>query len=603
MDIDDPFDNAQPISQPTLNLLNPSTSGPSDPTTPTSGNGTGKENEATKGEKEKPPGDQQEQRQQQDTTPPDVDKLLASLEATVRGNPLQDVSNLDNSTTNPTVPPPAPSSAPNKKRKPRAARKPKVKQTEQGSQRTDGTVAAAFRTDHHSSEPTSQGFQDPPPSSSSKEGKARSEKGSGKGKTSAPKTLNQTWTTSSTSYRSPSSSSSSVAGSAGTLQGRTTSYDPSTSLYARKPNNRAADDCKDVTSFKFVPNNDEKVDIVLQVIHGERSERPVSPYTGSTKYHNLPTVFSAVETGIPVEDGPGARSEWDLEHFLPVVDFSAEVVPRSQVIHSIPRRKSIPFILLFREARSRKRWAVPDAETAADFINDHICMMFGQDAPYAESYERTGKWGKITTLLLKPDPLGATSSMEDFRSHLARWSSRGMDFDTFPKDVVTMKSDISIILRSNMKCFMIEVLPKVLFMRNKHLIAGSLRVLATKFFPAGKMSQRGESKEHWRQIELKGDEQVMRCLRFIPESTPFLLGVEPVQLRGGLRPHEPEILGKRARTGTDSFTTVTGPPNKILDTGNSSDRQELSFPSPTTRGVPSRGRRERGARRGRGRRP
>ena len=178
-----------------------------------------------------------------------------------------------------------------------------------------------------------------------------------------------------------------------------------------------------------------------------------------------------------------------------------------------------------------------------------------------------------------------------------------MDFDTFPKDVVTMKSDISILLRSNMKCFMIEVLPKVLFMRNKHLIAGSLRVLATKFFPAGEMSQRGESKENWRQIELKGDEQVMRCLRFIPESTPFLLGVEPVQLRGGLQPHEPEILGKRTRNGPDSFAPVAGPPNKILDTGNSSDSQDLSSPSPTARGVPSRGRRGRGARRGRGRRP
>lgn len=124
-----------------------------------------------------------------------------------------------------------------------------------------------------------------------------------------------------------------------------------------------------------------------------------------------------------------------------------------------------------------------------------------------------------------------------------------MSYDTFPKEVATAKPDISILLRNNMKSFQLEVLPKVLFIRNKEMLAGTLRVLSTTRFKDGEVSQKGDSKENWRQIHLKGDDQVLRCLRFIPESTPFKLGVEAVQLRGGLRPPEAEtsLLGKRTR--------------------------------------------------------
>ena len=170
-----------------------------------------------------------------------------------------------------------------------------------------------------------------------------------------------------------------------------------------------------------------------------------------------------------------------------------------------------------------------------------------------------------------------------------------------------MTPDISILLRTNMKSFHHEVLPKALFLRNKDRLAGSLRVLATQFFPEGEKSQKGESKENWRQIDLKGDDQVMRCLRFIPESFPFRLGGEPVKIRGGLRPQEQDeqqqqqqqqhLLGKRSRSPSSSSSFA--PPNLILDPAapqNPATSSRATSGTPPQRGsFPKRGR---GANRG-----
>lgn len=226
------------------------------------------------------------------------------------------------------------------------------------------------------------------------------------------------------------------------------------------------------------------------------------------------------------------------------------------------------------------RWSVPNFETAADFLNNSICTMYNQDAPFVDVYDRTGKWGLITTLLLKPDQQDGISQ---FRNHLINWSYKGMDYETFPKDVITMKPDLSILLRNNMKSFQLEVLPKILFSRNKDRLAGALRVLSHRTFPDGEKSHKGESKENWRQVDLQADEQVMRCLRVIPESSPFLLGVETVQIRGGLRPQDTDEmlrpshqhhhrLGKRswmpAPTGSSSSSPTSSSSTPNIPTRN-----------------------------------
>ena len=128
---------------------------------------------------------------------------------------------------------------------------------------------------------------------------------------------------------------------------------------------------------------------------------------------------------------PGASAVLDDDKFIQVVDFPSKFHPEIPVFHSIPKMSSITFLILYRQQSTRKRWMVPNFETAADFNNDTICSMFNVDAPFAETYDRVGRWGLFSTLVLhgQNQPL-----VEEFRSTLSRWSYKGMDFDTFPRD-------------------------------------------------------------------------------------------------------------------------------------------------------------------------
>ena len=87
----------------------------------------------------------------------------------------------------------------------------------------------------------------------------------------------------------------------------------------------------------------------------------------------------------------------------------------------------------------------------------------------------------------------------------------------------------------------------------------------------------------------------MRCLRFLPESHPFLLGFDSVQIKGGLRPLDDNL----AITGTKRSWAEIEPARVPL----LSDPRNI-FPSNTQpdenapRGSGKRGRGARGARRG-----
>ena len=540
---------------------------------------------------------------------PDVDELLASLEATVQnnnnnnnGNTLHiktsDANNSNNNNNNannteadgppilsregdpplPSRPPlpapplprhPDPSASPSappaatapsqafqpqgenqdaaggkgKKRKPRNSRQTKKKMANAGSQRTEGVGSSSSGNapTSSSSVPSSSSQRT---DSSASEGAARSARKQ-VGSDEVFPSHNRKWLANTPqTTQSPKG-----APTPGEVR---PSPAASASGYQRNPSSVTV--CKDISSFKFIPDDDERVELVLHSIHGEPG--PIGLRQKSVVSHNFPTVFSADVTGVPTDQAPGAHAVGDNESFITVADF-AHKFPDIAILHSVPKKTSVTFLVLYRPMNSRKRWLVPNFETAADFINDSLCQMYHSDAPFADVYDRSGKWGLFSTLLLKSD---CAENIEEFRRHLVKWTYKGMDYDTFPKEVVTMKPDLTILLRSNMKSFQLEVLPKVLFSRNKDRLAGSLRVLSTKMFLDGETSHKGEAKENWRQISLKGDEQVLRCLRFIPESSPFLLGVEAVQIRGGLRPQDPSdhILGKRSRTD------LPAPPPNIL---------------------------------------
>lgn len=271
------------------------------------------------------------------------------------------------------------------------------------------------------------------------------------------------------------------------------------------------------------------------------------------------------------------------------------------------RRDSLAFVLVARPIhnRGKRSWDIPSLSQCQDFINEFISKIYAaseEAGPWVLAYNRSGKWGKVGTVLLSTENI---ENLCEFRRQLALWPFQGHAFDLFPKDVLSAKADVSILLRASMKAFKTEIIPRVLFARNQESLAGALRVVSSRFYSAEEKSHKGETKEYWRSIELKGDEQFMRCLRAIPESKPLLLGFDSVQIKGGLRPQEPEIAGHKrswpAETPTNTFPPLLIDPRTNLPIG--TERRMVDENTP--RGTNKRGRAARGSnrRRGRGRFP
>ena len=300
--------------------------------------------------------------------------------------------------------------------------------------------------------------------------------------------------------------------------------------------------CYDVSSHRFIPEDDKRIGIMLRKMIGDEIPGENEKSADATMtIHSLPFVRSSDVTGVPLDQAPGALQlyETDESKFVTIADFATAERPDATVYHTIARRENITFIMVHRKesARGKRSWEIPPITACQDFINDLLSKLYSDATQIgtAMAYARSGKWGLVQTLVLHSKDMDV---LADFRCQVTLWNYRGYNFDLFPRDVVVAKADISILLRGSMKTFQTELIPKVLFTRNADVIAGSLRVLSTKFFTAEEFSHKGESKEYWRSIELKGNEQFLRCLSFIPESRPFLLGYDSVQIRGGLRPQE-----------------------------------------------------------------
>ena len=323
--------------------------------------------------------------------------------------------------------------------------------------------------------------------------------------------------------------------------------------------------CLDLTSNKFVPEDAKRVRIVLRKMFGDPIDIPNLAYTAPTQktnevIHDLPEVSSNQVTGVPLSEAPGAGFKADFKHFLSTADFASHRSNTPQKFLTIARKDYIPFVLIsvHENAAVGEHWDAPDESLARDYINHSLGIMFNTDLPCADVYEKTGKWGLFTVIFLDsrlPDLLN------EFRKQLTERCYGNHFFDTYPKDALTQKSDLHILLRAGMKTWDITIIPKVLFRRNSQLLAGTLRVQKTTLFNSQETSHKGESKAEWRQVALSADEQFLNCLRDHPESKPFSLGVDAVQIRGGLRPPEPPktLLGKRQWAPIQPETTFAPP--------------------------------------------
>lgn len=300
---------------------------------------------------------------------------------------------------------------------------------------------------------------------------------------------------------------------------------------------------------RFTPADPPQVQLLLHKILNSGSASPSSanPVLHPNKVsHSLPTISSDEITGVPLHLAPGSAVD-NSDNFVSITEFATVDYGIPPVYQTVAKKSLMTFIVMCRGAESAS-WEIARLEDAQDFINDTISKMFEDEVSCLSAFSRMKTWGLVGTICLQSSNMDA---LNNFRRCMASWLYKSMVFDSFPKDILSVKGGIFVLLKGSMRTFKMDLIPKVLFHRNNDLLAGKLRILATESFAVTDKSSKGESKQYWRNIELWADPQFHRCLQKIPESRLFFLRVDQVQIRGGLRPPENVLpSGKRSWDST-----------------------------------------------------
>ena len=130
------------------------------------------------------------------------------------------------------------------------------------------------------------------------------------------------------------------------------------------------------------------------------------------------------------------------------------------------------------------------------------------------------------------------SKLQEFQDFVAGQSKGGMRFSLVPKDLVSSRTTITTLLKTNYQDYNLEVLPAALFRRNLEL-DGELIVTRSRTFGARDKTLKGQSKDGWRHVELEADEIFMKILEGFTENHRFKLGSDGIQLWGGRRKQDP----------------------------------------------------------------
>ena len=152
--------------------------------------------------------------------------------------------------------------------------------------------------------------------------------------------------------------------------------------------------CMDISSPRFIPEDRQRVDIVMRKIVGDR---PIN-FTTTNKpgerieNHFYPVVSSHDVTGIPLEQAPGVASESDDKKFITLAELASIRPPKKQNFHSVPIKDAIPFVIIYKDeklANSSYRWENPDHQRAYDILNEVLCGMYEINDPRSSAYLRT----------------------------------------------------------------------------------------------------------------------------------------------------------------------------------------------------------------------
>ena len=178
---------------------------------------------------------------------------------------------------------------------------------------------------------------------------------------------------------------------------------------------------------------------------------------------------------------------------------------------------------------------LPTVQKFHDLMNQVECRILREEYEFGSVLQWINVWDTIGVLGLST---GNREHLQVFGDFIASIVADNAVFSIVPKEMVIEENELSAILRTELRGFELDLVPKEIFKRNPDL-EGSLVISHSKIYGAADMTRAGQSKEGWRLVFMEACPLFLSKLKKFPDSHRFEFGSTGLQIWGGSRAPEP----------------------------------------------------------------
>lgn len=257
---------------------------------------------------------------------------------------------------------------------------------------------------------------------------------------------------------------------------------------------------------------------IVRIVDGSVQE------TGLEK-HNFPIFSRSMIQPPEVEAVSEVNNNTSVEITIP--ELYAPI--RDQVNVTFDSDPVTKFLLVARNTLT-SRWSVPSVSRFHDVLNQADGRIRREKIPCGGVLVWSSQWGGGVGLL----GLNVTNprALHIFRRVISEVRIGGMWYNTYPKNCLTFENEVSVFLRSELRCFDLEFLPNSLF-ENNRLLDGDIRVRYSKHHDKLNTDQDANPflSNGGKIIIMEVDDKFLSSMQKYPTNYSFRLGSSTVKMK------------------------------------------------------------------------
>lgn len=246
--------------------------------------------------------------------------------------------------------------------------------------------------------------------------------------------------------------------------------------------------------------------------------------TGMEQHHFPPVLRSDIE-----HDTQGSIN-MDKETMRGQVRITVpEVIAAPSMQHNVTIEcNGVAKFLLVAQNALTSKWSIPSRERFHDVINKVENNIRSNGFSCRCVLEWCSEWdGGVGLMGLKVHDV---KKLETFRNVVAQIRIGSLWYNTYPKDALAQGTEISIILRSELRALDLEWVPHSLFERNT-MLAGSMTLKYSKSHSEDDSQANDLTTKDCRTVIIEGDNNFFGSLQRYPHNYSFKLGSSSVRFK------------------------------------------------------------------------